>query len=146
MEEQLILDQLAAPSNTTLSVVGSSDRYTYTEDLKQLEANCPQIPPPLPPLAETIASPLVIDNTRLALREHPDRGFVQYILNGLAFGFRIGFGYEEHGCRPSKQNMLSAVQNPGPVEEYLQTELAAGRIVGPFEEGEIPTAQIRDLE
>ena len=38
MEEQLILDQLAAPSNTTLSVAGSSDRYTYTEDLKQLEA------------------------------------------------------------------------------------------------------------
>ena len=34
------------------------------------------------------------------------------------------------------------MQNPGPVEEYLQTELAAGRIVGPFEEGEIPTAQV----
>ena len=32
--------------------------------------------------------------------------------------------------------------NPGPVEEYLQTELAAGRIVGPFEEVEIPTAQV----
>ena len=67
---------------------------------------------------------------------------MQYILNGPAFGFRIGFGYEEHGCRMSKQNMLSAVRSPGPVEEYLQTELAAGRIAGPFEEGEIPATQV----
>ena len=63
---------------------------------------------------------------------------MQYILNGPAFSFRIGFGYEEHGYRMSKENMLSAVQNPGPVEEYLQT----GRIVDPFEEGEIPAAQV----
>ena len=62
MEEQLVLDQWAAPSNTTSSVAGSSDRYTYTEDLKQLETNCPQIPPPLPPTAETTVSLLVIDN------------------------------------------------------------------------------------
>ena len=62
MEEQLVLDQWAAPSNTS-SVAGSSDRYTHTEDLKQLETNCPQIPPPLLPMAETIVSPcLVIDN------------------------------------------------------------------------------------
>ena len=30
MEEQLILDQWEAPSNTTSSVAGSSDQYTYT--------------------------------------------------------------------------------------------------------------------
>ena len=46
MEEQLILDQWEAPSSQTSSVAGSSDQYTYTEDLKQLEANRPQIRPP----------------------------------------------------------------------------------------------------
>ena len=42
--------------------------------------------------------------------------------------------------QPGKE--AAPLQNPGPVEEYLQTELAAGRIVGPFQEGEIPAAQV----
>ena len=60
-------------------------------------------------------------------------------LNGLAFGFHIGFGYEEHGCKSTKQNMFPALQT---LEDYLQTELAAERIMGPSEEGDIPAAQV----
>ena len=38
--------------------------------------------------------------------------------------------------------MRSAKEHPQPVNDYLATELAAGRIVGPFEVHELPNGQV----
>ena len=38
--------------------------------------------------------------------------------------------------------MMSAVRNPAPVEEYLATELAAGRIAGLFVDREVALLQV----
>ena len=39
-------------------------------------------------------------------------------------------------------NMLSAVQNPMPVEQYLLSEVSAGRISGPFLLAEVPLVHV----
>ena len=42
----------------------------------------------------------------------------------------------------SRMNMLSASQNPGPVQQYLSSEREAGRIAGPFKEQEVPEVHV----
>ena len=105
--------------------------YPYTDHLLALEAYRPTIPSPMPTLGTHITSPLIVDNWRQALRNHPDQRFVQYLLEGLTSGFHIGFNRKQR-CTSSTDNMQSAHDNPQTVEDYLQAELAAGRIIGPF--------------
>ena len=76
------------------------------------------------------------------MRNHPDRRFVNYILQGLTHGFHIGFD-REIKCRSAKNNMKSALENPDPVDKYLaEEELQAGKIVGPFDPDQLPDAQV----
>ena len=77
-----------------------------------------------------------------ALEQHPDRDFVEFVLNGIVQGFRIGFDYHTHKCRPAKQNMIPAKKNPLIVEEYLFKEREAGRVVGPLPRESMSSAQI----
>ena len=115
--------------------------YPYTEHLLKLESCQPTIPRQLPALGRHITTPLVVDNWRQMLEDYPDRRLVQYILEGLSNGFHIGFNPQQH-YTSCKTNMLSAVENPQPVQEYMKTELEAGRIVGPFQPHELEGAQI----
>ena len=64
------------------------------------------------------------------------------MLHGIAHGFHIGFNHGTQQCKYTQSNMSSAIQNPGPVDEYIDTELKAGWIVGPFKPEEIPAAQV----
>ena len=65
---------------------------------------------------------------RAALADHLDKSYVDYILRGITEGFRIGFNYSHHTCRPSHGNMLSTLENPDVVDDYLQKELRDGNI------------------
>ena len=56
-------------------------------------------------------------------------------------GFRVGYAYG-HPLSSAKRNMSSALQHPEVVERYLQEEVKAGRILGPFNPGEIPGLHI----
>jgi hypothetical protein len=56
----------------------------------------------------------------------PDKQFVDFILQGIEKGFRIGF---DRCSVQASRNMLSALQNPSPVDDYLESEVAAGRVV-----------------
>ena len=64
---------------------------------------------------------------------HPDKAFARYIhvCNGLHSGFRVGF---RHGSplQSASANMPSAQQHPEVIRDYLQSELAKGRMLGPF--------------
>ena len=122
----------------------TQENYPYTTDLIALEAHRPALPRQLPLLASSITSPLILDNWRQALCNHPDKQFVQYILQGLANGFHIGMALG-HCCISSHDNMRSAKMNSQLVDDYLATELAAGRIVGPFEPHDLPTAQVKQI-
>jgi len=60
------------------------------------------------------------------LASHPDQCFRQYIVDGIRFGFRIGFDYGSHTCRRSPSNMLSARERPEIINEYLAQECSEG--------------------
>ena len=61
----------------------------------------------------------------------PDKQLVNYLIKGMKFGFRISFNRASK-LSSTEQNMLSALSNRKPVEEFLLTELQAGRVLGPF--------------
>ena len=54
------------------------------------------------------------------------------ITSGIREGFQIEFDCNKQ-CKPMGKNMRSARQNPAVVTDYLLTECAAGRVIGPFE-------------
>ena len=77
-----------------------------------------------------------------ALRAHPDRSFVSYICTGLQISFRIGFARHKP-LRNAASNMLSAMQHPEQIDEYLEKELRLGRMLGPFRDlGGLPPVHI----
>ena len=106
-------------------------RYPYTSDLLQLESQGERNPADLPAHARTVTTPLVADQWEALLRSHPDRPLAQYITTGIRQGFRIGFR-SDHKCKRAAGNMRSATENPKPVEDFVQTEVKAGRIIGPL--------------
>ena len=64
------------------------------------------------------------------LQGHPDQRYVDYILSGLRHGFRIGFS--RSSLRAAKRNIQSALEHPEVVTRYLEEEMKAGRVLGPF--------------
>ena len=67
----------------------------------------------------------------MALWRHPDCLFVEYVIQGLEQGFRIGFD-SMHPPRSASHNMASAYAAPQVVSDYLQAKVAFGRILGPL--------------
>ena len=114
----------------------------YTAELLQLERCTPAVARPVCPQLAVIRTPLKVKAWEQALVQHPDREFVGYILRGISGGFRIGFNYQRCSRRSARSNMKSAAENAGVVEEFLLTELTAGRVVGPFAQGSILAIQI----
>ena len=102
--------------------------YQYTDHLLKLAACRPASVPSLPGSLCHINTPLKLDAWKEALACHPDKSYIDYILCGISDGFRIGFDYSCHSCRPSHGNMLSTLENPDVVDNYLQKELSEGNI------------------
>ena len=77
-------------------------------------------------------TPVNICELEAELHNHPDASFVSYLINGLRFGFKIGY----HGPRTTltSANLRSAFESPTVVAEYLATECARGHTAGPFQE------------
>ena len=86
-------------------------------------------------------SPLKLEAWGEALSNHPDYGFVHYILEGVHNGFRIGFDYTSCTTTPTKGNMLSAAQHADVISEYLKKECAEGRILGSLSPAKVPFAE-----
>lgn len=83
---------------------------------------------PVAPVLQHIKTPLRPDQRQLVLASHPDRHFVNYLLEGIKTGFQIGFDYVTHSCVPARGNMLSTLDHPEVISEYLEKELKEGRI------------------
>ena len=115
------------PSNCSVSLVGMPP-YRYTEDLLALSACVPRDPTSLPPQLQGVQTPLRAAQWRAMLENHPDRRFAQYLLEGIENGFKIGFDYAQHSVTPCRNNMLSTLDHPQVVTDYLELELEEGRI------------------
>ena len=67
----------------------------------------------------------------MELQTHPDSNFVEYVLCGITEGFDIGFIGPPEETRSG--NLKSALEHPEVIDSYLEEEIQAGRIEGPFE-------------
>ena len=69
------------------------------------------------------------------MANHPDRVFTQYILDGLQYGFRVGFAAGTP-LRSASGNLPSARLHPGVIDDYISGEVREGRMLGPFRPGQ----------
>ena len=102
----------------------------------------PEIPESHPALQIKAQSPLQLAAWSAVLRSHPDTEFAGYILEGIQHGFRIGYDYTAHTCTSATSNLPSAKDHPEIITEYIATEVAKGRILGPFPTHSIPDVQV----
>ena len=72
------------------------------------------------------------ENFASELKFHPDPSFVSQIISGITQGFDIGFEGPER-CSVAN-NMSSATQHKTVIQQYIDKEVLAGRIKGPFPE------------
>ena len=70
------------------------------------------------------------------LESHPDRSLVDYIVDGLTYGFDIGFTGEFSATRP--KNLRSADQNKVLIQQAIDKEIARGHTAGPFTQPPFP--------
>ena len=75
------------------------------------------------------------------LAGHPDRQAVVYVLEGPQHGFRLRF-QPARRLKPTKKNKPSAFQSPKVTDNYLATEVARGRVAGPFPSPHLPDLQV----
>ena len=141
--------QVAAPScvnsvNSLLTVPRSTFAFigVYSQQkiglpriFRAFNDSCPSASAPslhqplLPPYK---VSPIRVDKLRQEVLTHPDQSFVNYVLDGLQNGFRVGFNPASVSLKSATQNMPSASLQPSVIDDYLHTELAKGRVAGPF--------------
>ena len=74
-------------------------------------------------------------------QHHPDRRLVNYVLDGISNGFRVGFS-PSHKLKSAKNNKPSALQHAAVVDEYLAHEVSLGRVAGPFTSPPFPNLHI----
>ena len=114
------------------------DYYKYKADLCTLEGVakllCPshQVDSRLHP----VTTPLKVNEWARLLTNHPDTAFVDYILAGIKKGFRIGYK-SCNKLRSASRNTCSALEHPQVVQKYLDAEVHAGQVLGPFDPREI---------
>ena len=110
----------------------SRGRYRYTGDLLALQAALPSAVA-LSPDCTAVTSPLKPRIWESYLSTHPDRQFVQWLVDGIQEGFHVGCCANLDVLRSATRNMPAADLHPVVIEKYLSDELAGSRLV------EIPT-------
>ena len=116
------------------------------EDLQQLaRAKPPELLARRPQLSE-IHSPLrrKLPAWRQELRDHGDRRFAKYILDGIEHGFRVGFDHS-YPLVPASRNMPSASSHAEVIDAYIAGEVAEGRMLGPFQPGSVEGLQVNRM-
>ena len=71
---------------------------------------------------------------------HPDPQFAEYILAGIQYGFRIGFSRSACKLRDCGSNMISAMEHPQVVGDYLANEIGLQRM------NSIPSAALSSMQ
>ena len=111
----------------------ATGHYIYIDHLLCLAGRRPSHPIDLPQRLWPVNTPLNPRAWASHLQSHPDRAYVDYIVQGIHHGFRLGFAYGAVKLRSASRNMRSAEENPEVVEQYLAKECGLGRVVGPLE-------------
>ena len=90
-----------------------------------------------------MSTPLDVDKLALELVNHPNRSFVDNLVNALRYGTRIGY------LGPQKfrvsNNLISASQHPEVISANLSKEMSLGRVAGPFLSPPLPNFQCHPI-
>ena len=88
-----------------------------------------------------------MDFWRSELATHLDGHFVAWICKGIEHGFRIGFSDREIELRSARSNMLSAIEHPQIVTDYIRGELTFHHLhlVGPTSLLNLPLVHLSPL-
>ena len=89
-----------------------------------------------------IQCPMVSAVWSQGLRDHPDKAYSAYVINGIQSGFRVGFQYGKRQCTGATSNMQSARQHPEVIDAYIAAEVRAGRVLGPMEPSGYPRVHV----
>ena len=93
----------------------------------------------LPPVARV--SPLNFSAFQRELALHPDRSSVEFVLDGIRFGFRAGFVPGLAPLVSLRRNVKSASEHPMVIYDYLGTVIASYWAAGPFPSPPCPRLQ-----
>ena len=86
----------------------------------------------IPPSACLISTPLSVPTWTKLLDAHPNRQLVQFFLDDITNGLRLGFNHTDSSFKPVKRNLPLATIHPEVVEEHLQHEISMQRVAGSF--------------
>ena len=70
-----------------------------------------------------IVTPMKVAEWSSTLATYPDKRFMNFLLWGIEKGFRIGFTYKSIQLKTRNHNLLSAMDHPQVVQDYLEKEL-----------------------
>lgn len=87
---------------------------------------------PTNPLPNGITTPVNIENFSFALSEHPDQELCKYLIDGLTYGFDIGYAGPHFTTLP--KNLRSATENSEAVTAAICKELSRKHTAGPYSE------------
>ena len=90
---------------------------------------CISFPAPLPPVSAV--TPLVAEQFAWELLFHPQWPQVDFVLDGIRHGFKLGFSPSQK-LKSAKKNKPSAIQQASVIDAYLANEVSLGRVAGPF--------------
>ena len=99
----------------------AAGRYISMGHLLSLAERRPALPADLLWLLGPVNTPLNAEAWANHLQSHPDRAYVDYIIQAILHGFRLGFDYGMVQLQSTSRNMQSAEENP-----------EVGRVVGPL--------------
>ena len=67
----------------------------------------------------------------MELRFHRQRPRVDFVLDGIPHGFKLGFSPSQK-LKSAKKNKPSVAQHASVIDAYLANEVSLGRVSGPF--------------
>ena len=97
-------------------------------------------PSTIPVEAYRIQTPLNKAAWQHYLQDYPYRDLVNFFLESISNGFRIGFN--GINLKSAKKNLTSATAHPDVVDTYLHHELLLGRISGPYPTSAYPDVHV----
>ena len=78
----------------------------------------------------------------MLLLGNPDRQKFNFVVSGFREGFHIGFRPHAVKLKSAKSNSPSSTEHSVIIDNYLVTEIHAGRVSGPLKTSPFPTVQV----
>ena len=127
----LFLSTSALSEEHIIGVHTGDVRCNYSDLISAWKAHLHGLPEVVlvPPAATAISLPLIIENWKRLLSDHPNRPLVEFFVDGITNGFQIGFKQQLEPLQSAERNLSCALQHPYTFESYLTDKISAGELL-----------------